>query len=311
MLLNSESGCVEAAKTGYISPKLYELIQIFHSFSNSRHARCLIFVDRKITARVIDRMIKKIGHLAHFTVSFLTGGRSSVDALTPKMQKDTLDSFRSGKVNLLFTTDVAEEGIHVPECSCVIRFDLPRTTRSYVQSRGRARQEDSQYILMIERGNVKQNDLISAIVRSETSMVKIASSRESGNLSPGFVPNEEINEYHVGTTGAKVTADSSISIVYRYCEKLPQDKCYSPKPTFEFTHHDDGYVCTLALPPSAVLQILVGPKARNMHKAKQLVCLDACKKLHELGALDDHLCLSVEDPVPEIVSKNKGTGIGM
>jgi endoribonuclease Dicer len=71
---------------------------------------------------------------------------------------------------------------------------------------------------------VKQNDLISAIVRSETSMVKIASSRESGNLSPGFVPNEEINEYHVGTTGAKVTADSSISIVYRYCEKLPQDK---------------------------------------------------------------------------------------
>uniref|UniRef100_A0A0E0FXC3 Uncharacterized protein n=1 Tax=Oryza nivara TaxID=4536 RepID=A0A0E0FXC3_ORYNI len=310
MLLNSESGCVEAAKTGYISPKLYELIQIFHSFSNSRHARCLIFVDRKITARVIDRMIKKIGHLAHFTVSFLTGGRSSVDALTPKMQKDTLDSFRSGKVNLLFTTDVAEEGIHVPECSCVIRFDLPRTTRSYVQSRGRARQEDSQYILMIERGNVKQNDLISAIVRSETSMVKIASSRESGNLSPGFVPNEEINEYHVGTTGAKVTADSSISIVYRYCEKLPQDKCYSPKPTFEFTHHDDGYVCTLALPPSAVLQILVGPKARNMHKAKQLVCLDACKKLHELGALDDHLCLSVEDPVPEIVSKNKGTGIG-
>ena len=104
-----------------------------------------------------------------------------MDALTPKMQKDTLDSFRSGKVikicqhleklkhsshfislfslsklqvNLLFTTDVAEEGIHVPECSCVIRFDLPRTTRSYVQSRGRARQEDSQYILMIERYNL-------------------------------------------------------------------------------------------------------------------------------------------------------------
>uniref|UniRef100_A0A0E0JSJ4 Uncharacterized protein n=1 Tax=Oryza punctata TaxID=4537 RepID=A0A0E0JSJ4_ORYPU len=280
------------------------------SSSNSRHAQCLIFVDRKITARVIDRMIKKIGHLAHFTVSFLTGGRSSVDSLTPKMQKDTLDSFRSGKVNLLFTTDVAEEGIHVPECSCVIRFDLPRTTGSYVHSRGRARQEDSQYIVMIERGNVKQNDLISAIVRSETSMVKIASSRESENLLPGFVPNEEINEYHVGTTGAKVTADSSISIVYRYCEKLPQDKCYSPKPTFEFTHHDGGYVCTLTLPPSAVLQILVGPKARKMHKAKQLVCLDACKKLHELGALDDHLCVSVEDPVPEIVSKTKGTGIG-
>lgn len=152
------------------------------SVSNSdiEHVRCLIFVDRKITARVIERTMKKIGRLSYFRVSFLTGGSSSVDALTPKMQKDTLDSFRSGKVinisqhlsklkhlmiwrclfypfwnkmqvNLLFTTDVAEEGIHVPDCSCVVRFDLPKTTRSYVQSRGRARQKDSQYILMIEQ----------------------------------------------------------------------------------------------------------------------------------------------------------------
>lgn len=55
------------------------------------------------------------------------------------------------QVNLLFTTDVAEEGIHIPNCCCVIRFDLPKTVRSYVQSRGRARQSNSIYILMIER----------------------------------------------------------------------------------------------------------------------------------------------------------------
>ena len=55
------------------------------------------------------------------------------------------------QVNLMFTTDVAEEGIHVPNCSFVVRFDLPKTVRSYVQSRGRARQSDSRYILMIER----------------------------------------------------------------------------------------------------------------------------------------------------------------
>lgn len=51
----------------------------------------------------------------------------------------------------MFATDVAEEGIHVPNCSCVIRFDLPKTVRSYVQSRGRARQNGSRYVLMIER----------------------------------------------------------------------------------------------------------------------------------------------------------------
>ena len=70
------------------------------SVSNSDfdNVRCLIFVDRKITARVIERTMKKIARLAYFRISFLTGGSSSVDALTTKEQKDTLDSFRSGKV---------------------------------------------------------------------------------------------------------------------------------------------------------------------------------------------------------------------
>ncbi|VAH83279.1 unnamed protein product [Triticum turgidum subsp. durum] len=278
VLLNSESGCVEAIKTGYISPKLYELIQIFRSFSNCDHVRCLIFVDRKITARAMERTMKKIGHLSHFTFSSLTGGSSSVDALTPKMQKDTLDSFRSGKVNLLFTTDVAEEGIDVTDCSCVIRYDLPKTTRSYMQSRGRARQKDSQYILMIERENVKQNNLISAILRSEKSMVETALNRDSEDLLPGFFPVEEKNEYLVGTTGAKVTAGSSVSVIAQYCDKLPGDKYDTTKPLFEFTNHGDGFVCTLTLPSSDMLPPLVGPKARSKKKAKQLVCLDACKR---------------------------------
>lgn len=51
-----------------------------------------------------------------------------------------------------------------------------------------------------------------------------------------------------------------------------------------------------------------------MQKAKQLVCLDACKRLHQLGALDDHLCPSVEELPLEISSKasicTSGAGLG-
>jgi endoribonuclease Dicer len=64
-----------------------------------------------------------------------------------------------------------------------------------------------------------------------------------------------------------------------------------------------------------MFQLLVGQKARNMQKAKQLVCLDACKRLHQLGALDDHLSPSVEEPPPEISSKSSistpGAGLGI
>ena len=64
---------------------------------------------------------------------------------------DTLLGALIIQVNLLITTDVAEEGLHLPTCSFVIRFDLPKTVRSYIQSHGRARQSDSRYFIMIER----------------------------------------------------------------------------------------------------------------------------------------------------------------
>lgn len=138
-------------------------------------------MERIITAKVIDRFMGQLSCLSQFTFSFLTGGNSSKDALTPSMQKKVLELFRSGKVsfielafviklilifyslqygscgcmilqvNLMFSTDVAEEGMDVRNCSYVIRFDLPKTVRSYVQSRGRARQSNSKYYLMLER----------------------------------------------------------------------------------------------------------------------------------------------------------------
>lgn len=35
---------------------------------------------------------------------------------------------------------------------------------------------------------------------------------------------EETKAYYVNATRASVTADSSVSLIHRYCEKLPGDK---------------------------------------------------------------------------------------
>ena len=78
---------------------------------------------------------------------------------------------------------------------------------------------------------------------------------------------------------------------------------YTPRPLFESTDHGEGFMCTLALPSSYVLPPLRGPKPKTMKKAQQLVCVDACKKLHRLGVLDDFLCPSVENPLPGISIK--------
>ncbi|CAK9137648.1 unnamed protein product [Ilex paraguariensis] len=281
---------------GYVSPKLHELLQIFQSFGKNTQVLCITFVERIMTAKVIERFIKKIACLSHFTVSHLTGSNSSVDALAPKLQKEILESFRSGKVNLLFATDVVEEGIDVRDCSCVIRFDLPKTVRSYVQSRGRARQNDSQFFMMLERGNIKQRDQIFDVIRSEYSMIDTTTSRDPDTFILKACANNDVDAYHVEVTGASVTADSSVNLIHRYCEKLPRDKYFTPKPIFQFLLSGESYRCKLTLPPSAAFQTIVGPEIRNSHLSKQLVCLDACKKLHQMGALSDHLLPFNEEP---------------
>ncbi|KAM0863296.1 hypothetical protein ACQ4PT_044679 [Festuca glaucescens] len=48
-------------------------------------------------------------------------------------------------------------------------------------------------------------------------MDETALNRESEDLLPGFFPVKDTNEYIVGTTGAKVTAASSIVVVVEYC----------------------------------------------------------------------------------------------
>ncbi|KAI4379952.1 hypothetical protein MLD38_006189 [Melastoma candidum] len=282
-----------AVDSGLITPKIHELLRIFMAFGEESHALCLIFVERIITANVIERLVKKGTLLSHFTVSHLTGNSSSADGLTQKMQKEVLGSFHSGKVNLLFSTDVIEEGIHVPECSCVIRFDLPKTVKSYIQSRGRARQDESLHISLLERANIKQRDQLFDIIRTEHTMAETASKRDPlTNVVKAFIPVETET---VVLSGVSITTDMSVSLIHQYCATLPYEKFYSPKPQFQYMHSAGSYKCTLTLPPNAAFQTMVGPSNRNSQVAMQQVCLEACKKLHQMGYLNNILFSSNEE----------------
>lgn len=39
-------------------------------------------------------------------------------------QKTAIDMFRNGEYNILVATDIAQEGLDVPECSYVIRYEF-------------------------------------------------------------------------------------------------------------------------------------------------------------------------------------------
>jgi superfamily II DNA/RNA helicase len=49
----------------------------------------------------------------------------------------TLKSFKERKIRVLFATDIAARGLDIEDVSCVINFDLPRSTEDYIHRIGR------------------------------------------------------------------------------------------------------------------------------------------------------------------------------
>ena len=56
---------------------------------------------------------------------------------------------------MLIATSIVEEGVDIPKCNLVVRFDLPTEYRSYVQSKGRARAPVSNYIMLADTERTK------------------------------------------------------------------------------------------------------------------------------------------------------------
>ena len=69
-------------------------------------------------------------------------GHSGCDGQLHAVQLKAVADFRDGKSKILVCTSVLEEGIDVPECNIVIRFDGVQSLIQFIQSRGRARMQN-------------------------------------------------------------------------------------------------------------------------------------------------------------------------
>ena len=71
----------------------------------------------------------------------------------------TLDDFRIGDLDLIVATAVAEEGLDIQACCNVVRWDPPANMVSWTQSRGRARQKRSSFVVMLSDSLADADDV--------------------------------------------------------------------------------------------------------------------------------------------------------
>ncbi|XVE71087.1 hypothetical protein DITRI_Ditri10aG0122200 [Diplodiscus trichospermus] len=276
---------VEILKEPFFSKKLLRLIGILSSFRLQPNMKCIIFVNRIVTARSLSYILHNLKFLSSWKCHFLVGVHSGLKSMSRKKMKNILEKFRTGELNLLVATKVGEEGLDIQTCCLVIRFDLPETVASFIQSRGRARMPLSEYAFLVNSGNERELDLIENFKKDEDRMNMEISFRTSTEVFVG--PEEKM--YKVSSSGASISSGYSISLLHHYCSKLPHDEYFAPKPSFCYFDDIGGTICSIILPSNAPINQIVSTPQSSVDAAKRYACLKAVEELHKLGALSDHL----------------------
>ena len=215
----------------HLSSKVLQLHKrLEDAFSRPSDNKCIVFVEQRYTARVLADLFSR-GCLPHLRVGMLLGARRGKDPsdlnVSYRKQIITMLQFRNGTINCLFATSVAEEGLDIPDCNLVIRFDLYTTMIQYVQSRGRARRKGSAYVHMLEAQSFTHLRTLQDVQVSEEKlrnfcMMLPEERRLLGNEHDAEASliddSEEI--FIVPETGAKLTYDSSLAILAHFTSCL-------------------------------------------------------------------------------------------
>lgn len=146
----------------FSSDKVKTLIEILicYKIESKKELFGIIFVQRRFTAKVLYHVLMNLKradrNFDYINPNFVVGFASNPNNLTrevsylSKVNRKVLDSFVAKEDNLLIASNVIEEGVDLPSCTFVCKFDYPKDYRSYIQSKGRVRQKSSYYFMMVE-----------------------------------------------------------------------------------------------------------------------------------------------------------------
>ncbi|KAL4302013.1 hypothetical protein GQ457_10G025390 [Hibiscus cannabinus] len=271
---------------GFLTTKVLCLIESLYEYRALKDIRCIIFVERVLTAIVLHSLLSELlPKCGNWKAKYVAGNSSGMLNQTRNKQNEIVEEFRKGMINIIVATSILEEGLDVQSCNLIVRFDPSSNVCSFIQSRGRARMENSDYLLMVESGDSKTQSRMKEYLACGDVMRRESLSHASDPCSPLSSDLYDEEFYQVASTGARMTLSSSVVLIYFYCSRLPADGYFKPIP--RFVKDEQVGIYTIHLPKSCPIQTV--SVQGNIKNLKQKACFEACKKLHQIGALTDNL----------------------
>ncbi|OAA62582.1 Ribonuclease III [Niveomyces insectorum RCEF 264] len=279
--------------------RLYETLLDEYTKSSGARTRCIVFVEQRYTALLLaDLLQQEKMKVPNLRSGVLTGGGSTdMGNNSFRTQLLTIAKFKQGRINCLFATSIAEEGLDIPDCNLVIRFDLYHTMIQYIQSRGRARHQESVYIHMAELGNLNHSRQLAENKTSEDKMRDFCNALPDDRKLQGndydmdYFLREDVGQpfFEVPSTKAKLTYRASLVILAQYVSTLPEPSEGSLRAEYSVFHTNHGFVCEVALPSSSPIRHATGRPHRRKQIAKCAAAFVMCLRLYEKKYIDKHL----------------------
>jgi len=143
-----------------------------------KYKSVLVFMANKRATENIAEKFRKRGYLAE---SF-HGDLSQDD------RNYTIEEFKKGKIQILFTTDIISRGIHIDNIDCVVNFDLPRSPADYIHRIGRTGRAGESGVAISFIGHEEQGHFK---VIEKRSQIKLEREQIKGYELKGEAPKKE------------------------------------------------------------------------------------------------------------------------
>lgn len=174
-------------------PKLEKLEEIFENqFIENPDSKIILFTQFRESAKKIYEKLSVNKNIKPniFVGQAIKGTGSEKTGLNQKKQKQIIEDFREGKINVLIATSIAEEGLDIPEVNAVIFYEPIPSAIRMIQRGGRtARLSKGKIIVLITKGT--RDESFFYVSRAREKKMKTAIENIQKDLDSGIKLNDE------------------------------------------------------------------------------------------------------------------------
>jgi len=132
-------------------PKIGKLVEIIsNEMRENSSAKIMVFTQFRETASTIVNVLSQNHSIKAST--FIGQAKKAAGGLSQKEQKQIIEKFKTGEINILVATSIGEEGLDIPEVNAVIFYEpIPSAIRKIQRAGRTARLAPGKLVILVTK----------------------------------------------------------------------------------------------------------------------------------------------------------------